>query len=177
MEAVYRKAEKIKSLILDVDGILTDGRVFFTPDGKEIKAFNTQDGIGIKLLQAIGVTVAVISGRYSTAVEKRMAELKVTHVYQGCEDKLSYYQQIKKELNLQDAQIAMMGDDLPDLTLMQYAGLSITVPNAVGTVKSYADWQTTYSGGEGAVREACELIIKAQGKFPMIYEKYQIKSL
>lgn len=165
MQAIFDKAKPIKLLLLDVDGVLTDGKIYFTEQGLELKAFNSQDGIGIKLLQKNGVEVGVITGRKSTMVEKRMSELGVTHIYQGQDDKLETYKNIKTKHKLENHHIAMMGDDLPDLSPMQEAGLSITVPNACDAVKKHADWQTNRHGGFGAVREACELILKAQGNW------------
>lgn len=162
MQGILNKAKKIKLLLLDVDGVLTDGKIYMTDQGHEFKAFNSQDGVGIKLLQQCGVIVGVMTGRNSSMVEKRMAELGVTYIYQAQDDKLKTYQTVKMELNLKDENIAVMGDDLPDLAAIQQAGLGITVPNACATVKQYADWETTRHGGFGAVREVCELIVLAK---------------
>lgn len=152
----------IKCLILDVDGVLTDGGVWLTDQGIELKRFHIHDGLGIKRVQNAGIQVAILSGRYSPSVLVRMAELNVTHVYQGCQDKLKVFYQLLHELNIQAAQVAYMGDDLPDLPVMQVAGLSIAVANACAEVKAMAHWQTEKSGGDGAVREACERILAMQ---------------
>ncbi len=154
----------IKLLILDVDGVMTDGTIGFTPDGKEYKFFNTQDGLGIKRLQQHGIAVAIISGRSSDIVSYRAQELGIKHVFQGQQNKLAALQALQDQLNIEPRQIAHMGDDLPDLEIMKKVGLGIAVANAVDDVKAIADWHTTRSGGAGAVREACDLILKKQGK-------------
>lgn len=149
----------IRCLILDVDGVLTDGTIWLTEQGVELKRFHIHDGVGIKRLQNAGVTIAIISGRNSGSVSARMAELQVRHVYQGCADKLKVFQQLIQELGLQSTEVAYMGDDLPDLPVMQQVGLSIAVANACPAVKAVAHWCTEKSGGQGAVREVCDRLL------------------
>ena len=161
-ENFLKKLKEIKLIILDVDGILTDGRIIFSPQGDEFKIFNVKDGVAIKNLLKNHVQVAIISGRKSPAVTLRMQELGVQHIYLGQDNKLAAYEKIKKILNVEDHQIACMGDDLPDLTIMQPCGLSITVADAVTEVKAYADFITTKNGGDAAVREISDLILQAQ---------------
>lgn len=162
---ILTKAQDIKLVIFDVDGVLTNGCFYLDSHGAELKAFHTQDGLGFCLLQNIGITVAIISGRQSVAVTMRMQELGIKHVYQGQKNKLLAYQAIIHQLNLQDKQVACVGDDLPDLTIMQRAGLSIAVANAVQTVKKQADWVTKLAGGAGAAREVCDMILEANHFF------------
>lgn len=166
MNNLLKKAEKVKLLILDVDGVLTDGKIYYTNNGDELKAFDIQDGLGLKLLLDAGVEIAIITGRSSKIVEQRMQELGIKHYYQGEKNKIIRYEELKKVLHLSDNDIAMVGDDLLDLPLIQRAGFGITVANAVSGMTNYADWQTAKSGGNGAVREICELILTAQNKWP-----------
>jgi len=166
MNNLLKKAENVKLLILDVDGVLTDGKIYYTNTGDELKAFDIQDGLGLKLLLDAGVEIAIITGRSSKIVEQRMQELGIKHYYQGEKNKIIRYEELKKVLHLSDNDIAMVGDDLLDLPLIQKAGFGITVANAVSGMTNYADWQTAKSGGNGAVREICELILTAQNKWP-----------
>ena len=172
MHDVIEKAKKIKLLILDVDGVLTDGRLFFDNEGNEYKSFHARDGHGIKLLQKTGVVVAVISGRKSQTVERRMKQLGVDLVYQGHENKISAFQEILEKIGVEANQAAHVGDDLLDLPLMKRVGLAVAVHDANFAVKQYADWCTTTSGGLGAVREVCDLIMQAQGSFEAILNDY-----
>lgn len=149
----------IQCLILDVDGVLTDGAIWLSDQGVESKRFYIQDGVGIKRLQNAGVTVAIISGRSSHSVSLRMAELQVKHVYQGCTDKLEIFNKLIKKLNITPKEVAYMGDDLPDLPVMQVVGLPIAVANACREIKAVAHWQTQAAGGAGAVREACDHLL------------------
>lgn len=146
----------IKLLILDVDGVLTDGKLYFSSQGETIKAFHVHDGLGIKQLMALGVVVAIISSRNSEIVSLRMQELGVTHVYQGQKNKLLAFEKLLAELQLTDDQVAYVGDDLPDLPVMQRVGLAIAVANAVPEIKAIADWQCQQRGGDGAVREVSD---------------------
>ena len=166
MSNLLNKAEKIKLIIFDVDGVFTDGKIYYTNNGDEIKAFDIQDGLGIKMLLNAGVEIAIITGRNSKIVERRMQELGVRYCYQGEKNKLIRYEELKNILNLDDNEIAMVGDDLLDLPIIQKAGFGITVANAASGMTNYADWQTVKSGGHGAVREICELILTAQNKWP-----------
>lgn len=156
----------IKCLILDVDGVLTDGGIWITEQGVELKRFHIQDGLGIKRLQSAGIIVAIISGRQSACVTARMSELQVKYVYQGCADKLATFKLLLKELRLQPTEVAYMGDDLPDLPVMEVVGLSIAVANACPEVKAIARWHTIKNGGEGAVREICDRLIKTAAIAP-----------
>jgi 3-deoxy-D-manno-octulosonate 8-phosphate phosphatase (KDO 8-P phosphatase) len=149
----------IQCLILDVDGVLTDGGIWLTAQGEELKRFHVHDGVGIKRIQNAGITVAVISGRSSGSVSARMAELNVRHVYQGCADKLSVFNKLINELKIKPTEVAYIGDDLPDLPVMQIVGLGIAVANACPEVKAAAHWLTEKNGGFGAVREACDKIL------------------
>lgn len=161
-ETVRNKAKFIELLILDVDGVLTDGKLWFTPQGEEIKAFNIHDGYGLKRLKQSGINVAVISGRESPALKMRLNELSIPYQFLGHDNKLSPYQELQKNLKLNDQQIAYIGDDIPDIAVMQKVGLSIAVANAVTDVKNIADWQTRKKGGHGAVREVCDFLISAR---------------
>jgi len=154
-------AASIELLILDVDGVLTDGRVYFSANGDETKAFHVRDGYGIRKLLAAGIQVAVISGRQSAAVSRRMNELGVKYVYQGCSDKISTLQSLLTELGLGSDVCAFMGDDIPDLEAMQMVALPLCVADAHPKLFDCAKWQSQKSGGNGAVREACDLICEA----------------
>ncbi len=165
MQAVYDRAKVLKLLVLDVDGVLTDGKLYLSDSGGEIKAFNTLDGHGLKMLKASGVDVAIITGRKSRLVEMRAGNLGIAHLYQGVEDKLSAFRELIGKLGLQPQQVAFMGDDLVDLPAMRRAGLALTVPAAPALVKQHAHYVSERSGGDGAVREVCELIMQAHGTF------------
>lgn len=162
---ILEKARNIRLLILDVDGVLSDGKLYFGNSGEEIKAFNSLDGHGIKMLQASGVDVAIITGRTSHIVAKRAENLGIKHLIQGREDKLNALKELQKELTFNNDQIAHMGDDYPDLPLIRRVGLGLAPANAHKIIKHYSHWQSQYNGGEGAVRDACDLIMLAQGSF------------
>lgn len=149
----------IKLLILDVDGVLTDGKFYLSADGFETKSFHTQDGLGIKRCQRAGITVAIISGRNSPVVDQRMQQLSVEHVYQGIPDKTVIYEKLLKLTGATPEQTACVGDDIPDLAIMQRSKLGIAVNNAVPEVLSEADWVSSRNGGEGAVREICDYLL------------------
>jgi 3-deoxy-D-manno-octulosonate 8-phosphate phosphatase (KDO 8-P phosphatase) len=149
----------IKCLILDVDGVLTDGSIWLNEHGVELKRFHIHDGLGIKRLQSAGITVAIISGRSSQAVTARMTELQVPYVYQGCADKLAVFNQLIQKLGIKPSEVAYAGDDLPDLPVMRVVGLSIAVANACPEVRACAHWLTEKTGGNGAVREICDRIL------------------
>jgi 3-deoxy-D-manno-octulosonate 8-phosphate phosphatase (KDO 8-P phosphatase) len=157
------KLPGVRLIAFDVDGVFTDGRFYLSDDGVESKAFHTQDGFGIRQLITAGISVAVISGRRSGAVARRMQELGVPYVVQGCKDKVAALDAIRAELSLTTDECAYVGDDVPDLPLLQHVGVSIAVANAVATVRMQCDYLTTASGGAGAVREACELLLSTQG--------------
>ena len=172
MSSALIKAKQIRLLVLDVDGVLTSGLVTYTEDGMIKKSFNLHDGLGIKLMQNAGIPIAIISGKESNAVKLRAAELGIQHVYLGQNDKLPAYEELKKKLNMEDAHIAYMGDDLPDFPLLRRAGLAITVPDAPEMLKQQADVVSARKGGDGAVREVCEYILKAQNKFDTAIQPY-----
>ena len=172
MQEVLDKAKNIKLVIFDVDGVLTDGSLFYGDDGQEYKAFNSQDGHGMKMLQQSGVLVGIITGRTSDVVTHRMKNLGITHVYQGKLEKLPAYEELLKKLSLQQDQVAYVGDDVVDLPILIRAGLAITVPGAHELAKKHSHWITTRKAGAGAAREICELIMKAQGTYEPAMEKY-----
>jgi len=166
------KAKTIRLLILDVDGVLTTGKLFIANDGSATRSFHVHDGLGIKLLQKSGVEVAVISAKNSEAVAARLKALNIKHCYLGQENKLPAYEELKQKLGLSDAQIAYMGDDLPDLPQMRRAGFALTVPASPLASLQVADYITKKKAGKGAVREACELILKAQKTWDSVVESY-----
>lgn len=156
---------KIQLIIFDVDGVLTDGGLYFTEDGAEFKRFNSLDGHGIKMLKDNGVEVAVITARDSKTVAYRMKNLGIAHFYQGQSDKVVAFSDLLQKLNLSADEVAYVGDDVIDLPVMTKVGFAIAVANAHDTVKQYANLITEKSGGHGAVREVCDFILKAQCKF------------
>ena len=164
MNNILEKAKQVRCVICDVDGVLTDGLIYIDNHANELKAFHIQDGLGLKLLMAAQIEVAVITGSSNAVIEHRMKQLGIQHYFKGIIQKQKAYQTLKDHLNLTDEQFAYIGDDLPDLAVMQDVGLKIAVANAVKAVKNIADWQTELPGGRGGVREACDLILHAQGK-------------
>jgi 3-deoxy-D-manno-octulosonate 8-phosphate phosphatase (KDO 8-P phosphatase) len=158
-----RRAQGIRLLTCDVDGVLTDGQLYYGDDGREMKAFSSLDGVGLKMLAGIGVTIAWITGSSAPAVAHRAKALGVRRLLQGTEDKLTPWDRLRAELDLPSAACAHIGDDLPDLPLLENCGLGITVPHAPEVVKRRAHYVTRREGGRGAVREACEIILAAQG--------------
>jgi len=169
--ALQERAGKIRMLVLDVDGVLTDGRLYFDSAGNEMKAFNTRDGLGIKALQRCGIEVAVITGRKSSIVSQRMAQLDIRHVYQGREDKLKAFEHLLAATSLDAEQVCFAGDDWIDLPVLLKAGLAISVADADDYVKDHVHWVTQRNGGEGAVREICNLILAVQGKDKIILDR------
>jgi 3-deoxy-D-manno-octulosonate 8-phosphate phosphatase (KDO 8-P phosphatase) len=167
-EDARNRAAKIRLAVFDVDGVLTDGTLTYDAHGVEYKSFHTQDGLGLKLLQQAGVTVAVISARNSDIVTLRMRELGIKHVYQGSDDKLRVLRELLQTLKVDKSEVAYTGDDLPDVPPMRLAGLAVAVQNAVATVKQHSHWTTAKPGGHGAVREICEYILTAQNKLTAI---------
>ena len=155
-------AKKIKLLILDVDGVLTDNSLYLNDDGIETKKFNVADGMGIWLAHQAGIEVALISGRHSKATGFRAFQLGIRHLYLGETEKLKAYEKVKKSLNVKDEQIAYVGDDLLDVPVLKKVGLPICVKNAIPAVKKFAQLVTKAKGGEGAVREVVDLILKAK---------------
>ncbi len=170
---ILARAAKIRLAVFDVDGTLTDGRLWVTEDGHEIKVFHVHDGLGLKRLQANGVQVAIISARISHPVALRAEELDIRHVYQGQGDKRACLLELLDALQLTPEQAAFIGDDLPDLPPMRMAGLAVAVANAHPWVAEQAHWQTGQGGGMGAAREACDLILLGQGKSDAEREHWQ----
>lgn len=171
-KAVNDAAAKIKLLILDVDGVLTDGRFLLGPNGEEYKAFNTQDGQGLRSVLDQGMQVGIITGRSSKVVEHRANDLGIQHVYQGCRDKIAAFEDMLKKLQLNTEQCAYIGDDWPDIAVMKRVGLPIAVNNARPETKQAALFITPNSGGLGGVRDACELLLKSQGSFEKTVAQY-----
>ncbi len=169
---VLEKAARIRLLIFDVDGVLTDGSLYFTEDGKEYKAFNSRDGHGIKMLLGHGVEIAVITGRTSKIVNHRMNNLGILHVYQGKSDKIPAFEELIADLGISPQDTAYVGDDIVDLPVMRRVGLAIAVQDAHPFVKQHAHWQTPKPGGRGAARDVCELILEAKGKLNDELETY-----
>jgi 3-deoxy-D-manno-octulosonate 8-phosphate phosphatase (KDO 8-P phosphatase) len=172
MNNLLEKAKKIKCLISDVDGVLTDGLLFLDNNGNELKAFHVQDGMGLKLLMAAGIEVAVITTSQNKVIDHRMQQLGIQHYFKGQVDKRLAYKTLKETLGLEHDEFAYVGDDLPDLPLIQEVGLGVAVANAVSQVKEFADWVTEQPGGRGAVREVCELILNAQDKQDIALSRY-----
>ncbi|MGP8290502.1 KdsC family phosphatase [Vreelandella zhanjiangensis] len=170
--ALLDRLRHVRLLALDVDGVLTDGRLYFQTDGVEIKAFHTQDGHGLKLLKRVGIHVALITGRDSPMVSLRASALGIAHVHQGCEDKLTTLKGLCQQLNLDLSQVAYCGDDLPDLAPIKRSGIGITVPNAPDYMHTHADWITDRLGGHGAVREICDTLLEAQGHWDAVLDTY-----
>ena len=160
---LLERASGIRLMALDVDGVMTDGKIYFDSAGNELKAFNTRDGLGMKALQRCGIRLAIITGRNSPMVAQRAAQLDIDFVFQGRTDKLEAYMQLLDKSGLEEHQICYAGDDWIDLPILQRCGLAITVPSADPEVKDRVHWVTTRAGGEGAVREMCDLILTAQG--------------
>ena len=159
---VLERARRVRLLVLDVDGVLTDGRLHITADGEETKVFHVRDGSGIVAVQRAGIQVAIISGRASAAVTRRAAELGIQHVRQGIGDKGAALEQLLHELQLAPERLACVGDDTPDLPMLERASLAIVVADAHASVRPAAHWITTAAGGHGAVREVCDLLLHAQ---------------
>ncbi|EXJ16379.1 3-deoxy-manno-octulosonate-8-phosphatase KdsC [Imhoffiella purpurea] len=173
MQDIRERASRIRLVIFDVDGVLTDGSLYLGDDGLEYKAFHSRDGHGMVMLQETGVRLAVITGRSSQVVQMRMASLGISEVYQGHRDKRPPYEELKQRLDLQDEAIAYVGDDLVDLPVMRHVGLAVAVADAHPRVREQAHWTTDASGGRGAAREVCELILEAQGNLERVMERYR----
>lgn len=172
MKNIVECAKKIKCLITDLDGVLTDGLLYIDNHCNELKTFHIHDGVGLKLLMSAGMDVAVITGSHNAVVDHRMQQLGIKHYFKDQLDKRDTYSHIKTLLSLEDDEIAYIGDDIPDIPLIEQAGLGVAVANAVKPVKEIADWQTEFAGGHGAVRELCDLILTAQGKMADAINNY-----
>lgn len=163
---------RIKLLLLDVDGVMTDGRIIYLDDSGEAKAFDVKDGHGLKLLQRAGIRVGIITGRQSQVVARRAAELGIDIVCQGAKDKMLPFRQILDQLGLEPSEVAYVGDDLVDLPVMRCVGFSATVADAVEDIKPYVDFVTSRSGGRGAVREICDYLLKESGRWASVTDRY-----
>ena len=172
LETILARAAPLKLLVLDVDGVLTNGSLILGEKGDEYKIFNAHDGLGLVMLREAGLGVAVISARSSPIVEERMSALGIDYIYQGQSDKHSTLKTLMDKLQLSHNEVAFVGDDLVDLRAMALVGLAITVPAAPELVKEKADWVTSKGGGQGAVREVCELVLRAQGLLESAYQRY-----
>ncbi|EQD62205.1 Phosphatase KdsC domain protein [mine drainage metagenome] len=160
-DTVLTRARQVRLLVLDVDGTLTDGRLWYAEDGRELKVFHVRDGLGLKLLLHHGIAVAIITARVSHALALRARELGIVHLYQGREDKRACLSEIASALSLPLSACAMVGDDLPDIAAMRSAGLAVAVANAHPWTAAAAHWHTRRRGGAGAVREVCDLLLLA----------------
>lgn len=163
---------RIKLLLLDVDGVMTDGRIIYLNDGGEAKAFDVKDGHGLKLIQRAGIKVGIITGRQSDIVARRAAELGIELVYQGAKDKMQPFMEILEKLGLKASEVAYVGDDLVDLPVMRLVGFSATVADASDDIKSYVDLVTSRPGGRGAVREVCDLLLKQSSLWTSVTSRY-----
>jgi 3-deoxy-D-manno-octulosonate 8-phosphate phosphatase (KDO 8-P phosphatase) len=169
---VQRRAARVKLLLMDCDGVLTDGRIWILENGEDQKAFHTRDGLGINLLHRAGLESGVISGRISSALERRAQSLGVSYLWQGRDDKRQAFADTLVQAQIASDEVAFIGDDLTDLPLLVQAGFAIAVGDAVAEVKAHAHYVTTATGGNGAVREAVELILKAQGRWDDLVKTY-----
>ncbi|MFQ3574166.1 MAG: HAD hydrolase family protein [Thermodesulfovibrionales bacterium] len=171
-DEIIKRASNIKFLIMDVDGVLTDGTIIFDSNGSEIKTFDVKDGHAIKILHMCGIMTALITGRQSDIIKKRGGELGITYIYQNASDKSMAYSEIKRLTSLNDNEIACIGDDINDIPLLRRVGLAIAVRDSVYELRQIAHYVTKKRGGKGAVREVCELILKSQGKWQGVIDAY-----
>jgi 3-deoxy-D-manno-octulosonate 8-phosphate phosphatase (KDO 8-P phosphatase) len=172
MQSFQELAKRIKLLILDVDGVLTDGSIFITASGEEIKAFNTLDGHGLKMLQSTGVKLAIITGRAAAGVEHRAKGLGIDYLFQGVHDKREAFADLLQQTGLSPQECAYIGDDVVDLPVMTKVGLAVAVPDAPSLVRQHSHYVTGACGGAGAVRELCERLMQAQGTFDELMARY-----
>ena len=172
-KSLREKLQHIKILVMDVDGVMTDGRIIINDDGRETKNFDVRDGHGIKLVQRYGIEVALLTGRQSEVVKHRANELGITEVHQKIFNKKEVFAEILQKNNLNANQAAFIGDDIIDIPVLKEAGFSATVADAIDIVKKTVDYVTKNKGGRGAVREVCEMLLQAQGRWPEIAAKYE----
>jgi len=170
---IEEKLQKVKLLILDVDGVMTDGRIIMDYKGREMKNFDVRDGHGLKIIQRYGIQVAILTGRQSKVVEHRARDLEINDVYQGALNKKDVFGKILERHKLSAGAVAFMGDDIVDIPVLKRVGFSAAVADALDIVKKSVDYITVNRGGHGAVREICEMILQAQGKWPEIAAKYE----
>lgn len=174
--AVMEVAAGIKLVLFDVDGVLTNGQLFFDDNGTESKAFHSRDGLGINLLQQSGVQAGIITARTSNLVAHRARNLKIAHLVQGAVDKYPAYLELRDSLGLDDSQIAFVGDDVVDLPVMLQVGLAVTVPEAHPLVLEHAHWTTVQAGGYGAARDVCEMVMHAQGTYTAAMQQFLMRT-
>jgi 3-deoxy-D-manno-octulosonate 8-phosphate phosphatase (KDO 8-P phosphatase) len=172
MSDLFERAREVRLAILDVDGVLTDGALFLGDDGQQYKAFNSKDGHGMRMLLDSGVRIAILTGRVSKVVEHRMHDLGVDLVLQGHREKLPAFESLLAQTGLEAAQVCYVGDDVVDVPVLRRAGLAVAVQDAHAIAKDHAHWVTPSGGGRGAVREVCELILRAQGNLERALAPY-----
>jgi 3-deoxy-D-manno-octulosonate 8-phosphate phosphatase (KDO 8-P phosphatase) len=172
VDSLTERLQAIKAVILDVDGVLTDGGIYYDPTGREIKRFHVADGLGIELLRLAGFRVVIVSGRVSEALTRRAAELKVTDCYQGVRDKKSHLEKLRQQWQMKVEELLYVGDDLNDLPAFEAVGVRVAVANADAMLKAQAHYVTKATGGNGAVREVCEWLLKARGDWEKAVEAY-----
>jgi 3-deoxy-D-manno-octulosonate 8-phosphate phosphatase (KDO 8-P phosphatase) len=163
---------KIRLLIVDVDGVLTDGRIIYDSRGNQLKFFDVLDGFGIHLLRTAGIETAIITAKKSKVVMRRAKDFKVKHIYQDCIDKIKAFHDVSKKLNVDPEEVCFIGDDIVDIPVLKRVGFAVSVPNAVDEAKEISHYITRKEGGHGAVREVCDLIMKAQGKWDGVISRY-----
>jgi 3-deoxy-D-manno-octulosonate 8-phosphate phosphatase (KDO 8-P phosphatase) len=176
-EEIQEKLKKIKMLILDVDGVMTDGKIIMDSDGREMKNFYVRDGHGLVMIQRHGIQVAILTGRTSAVVDHRARDLKITEVYQGALNKKEVFAEILKKNNLTAEAIAYLGDDIVDIPVLKLVGFSAAVADALDVVKKTVDYVTVNKGGQGAVREICEMLLTAQGYWNEVAARYDFAEL
>lgn len=172
-QELLERAKDIRLLILDVDGVLTDGSIILDNNGNELKSFHVRDGHGIKMLQKVGIEIAIITGRRADVVERRASELGIQHVYQGALNKAAAYADLQEKTGIPASAIACVGDDIVDIPLLRRAALSVAVADATEETRAAAAYVTKARGGRGAVREVCDLILKATGKWDQLLNAYR----
>ena len=172
-DSVQDKARQLRLMAFDIDGVMTDGKLYFSPRGDEMKTFFSRDGLGLKMLARAGIKLAIITGRDSPIVTQRAQNLGIERVYQGVEDKRAVMAQILEGERLDFSQGGYMGDDVVDLAVMRACGFSATVPDGHPSVKQIADYVASAPAGSGAVREVCEFILQAHGKWDAVLAAYQ----
>lgn len=171
-QEILNRAKKIKALIVDIDGVMTDGRIIYSIYGDELKFFDVQDGLGISLLNKAGIKTFIITAKKSRIVKMRARDMKVTKAYQGCHDKLIPFNKVLKKFRLTAGEVCFVGDDLVDIPVLRRVGFSVAVPNAAPEVKKIVHHITRKPGGRGAVREICDLILKSRDKWDIVTASY-----
>ncbi len=171
-QEIIEKSKKIKFLLLDADGVLTDGMIYYGSYGEELKAFNIQDGLGLSLWRRQGKMSAIVTAKRSSLLKRRAKHLGILQVYQNAFRKIDIYEKIKKKYNLLDSEICFIGDDLIDIPVLKKTGLAVSVPDAPSEVKEVSDIITQHPGGSGAIREIIELILKSQGLWEKVLQQF-----